>query len=168
MIEPIREEPEVKELDSNHKGVKTDEDIEAITHTVHALAGYANPQTMKIGRTLKHKSVTILIDIGSTNNFMDRKVAARLTHYIEGCDKFEVKIIDEWILTCDSKCSKIKLIIQGPEFLAMINTLKCRLIAYIIKKWRPYLLDQQVVMRYRQPMTEVLKEKLPEFDTAQP
>ena len=32
MIEPIEEEPEVEELDSDHKGVETDEDIEAITH----------------------------------------------------------------------------------------------------------------------------------------
>ena len=38
MIKPIGEEPKAKELDSDHEGVKTDEDIEAITYTVHALA----------------------------------------------------------------------------------------------------------------------------------
>ena len=94
MIEPIREELEAKELDSDHEGVKTNEDIEDIIYTVHALAGYTNSQTMKIGGNLKHQSATILIDIGSTNNFMDRKVAAQLAHHIEGCDIFEVKIID--------------------------------------------------------------------------
>ena len=54
MIEPIGEEPKPEELDSDYEGVETNEDIEAITHTVHALASYANPQTMKIRRTLKH------------------------------------------------------------------------------------------------------------------
>ena len=114
MIELIGKEPEAKELDSNHEGVKTDEDIEAITHTVYALAGYTNPHTMKIGGTLKHQPITILIDTGSTNNFMDRKVTAQLAHHIEGYDIFEVKIANGWILTCDSK---------GQEFLAMITTL---------------------------------------------
>ena len=47
MIEPIREEPKAEpkaeELDYDYEGVEPDEDIEAITHIVHALAGYANP-----------------------------------------------------------------------------------------------------------------------------
>ena len=123
MIEPIREEPEVKELHFDHKGMKTDEDIEAITHTVHALAGYANPQTIKIGGTLKHQPVTILIDTDSNNNFMDRKVTAQLAHHIEGCDIFEA---DGRILTYDSK---------GQEFHATITTLKDRPIVYTVKKW---------------------------------
>ena len=115
MIEPIEDEPEVEVSDFDHEEVETNDDVEAVTHTVHALAGYSNPQTMKIGGTLKHQSVTVLIDTGSTNNFMDRKVAARLAYHIECCDKFEVKVADGRILTCDSKCSKIKLILQGQE-----------------------------------------------------
>ena len=63
-------------MDFDHKGVETDKDIKAITHTVPALAGYSDPQTMKIGGTLKHQHVTILIYMGSTNNFMDREVTS--------------------------------------------------------------------------------------------
>ena len=37
MIEPIGDEPKAEELDFDYEGVETDEDIEAITHTVHAL-----------------------------------------------------------------------------------------------------------------------------------
>ena len=140
MIELIGEEPKAEELDSDYEGMETDEDIEAITHTVHALAGYTNPQTMKIRGTLKHKPVTMLIDTCSTNNFMDRKVVARLAYHIEGCDRFKVKITHGRILTSDSK---------GQEFFAMITTLKDRSIAYTVKKWRPYVLDQRVVMRCR-------------------
>ena len=62
---------------------------------------------------MKHQPVTILIDICSTNNFMDSETVDRLAHHIEDYDRFEVKIIDGWIFTCDSKGSKIKLIIPG-------------------------------------------------------
>ena len=96
---------------------------------------------------------------------MDSETIDRLVYHIEDYDRFEVKIVDGWIFTCDSNGSKIKLIIQGQQFLTMITTLKDRPVAYIIKRWRPYLLDQRVVMRCRQSMT---KEKLPEIDAAQP
>ena len=82
MIEPIKDEPEVEVSDFDHEEVETNDDVEAITHTVHALAGYSNPQTMKIGGTLKHQSVTVLIDTGSTNNFIDKKVTTRLVYHI--------------------------------------------------------------------------------------
>ncbi|RZS17013.1 hypothetical protein BHM03_00049106 [Ensete ventricosum] len=38
---------------------------------VHELADYANLQTMKIGGFLKQQPITVLIDTGSTNNFMN-------------------------------------------------------------------------------------------------
>ena len=51
---------------------------------------------------------------------------------------------------------------------AMTTTPESRPIAYTIKKWKPCLLDQRVVMRRRYPVTKVLKEKLPEFNVARP
>lgn len=96
---------------------------------------------MKVGRTPEHQPIIVLIDTQSTNNFMDSEIVDRMAHHIKGYDRFEVKIVDGWILTYDSKCSKIKLIIQGQEFLVMLTTLKDRYITYTIKKWRPYLIN---------------------------
>ena len=48
---------------------------------------------------------------------MDNKVVDKLVYHIEGCDKFKVKVTQGRILTYDSKCSKVKLIIQGQELL---------------------------------------------------
>ncbi|RWW19047.1 hypothetical protein GW17_00016931 [Ensete ventricosum] len=57
-----------------------EEDIEEkpqlVVSTINALFGYANPQTMKIDGFLKHQPITILVDIGSTHNFMDSMVAS--------------------------------------------------------------------------------------------
>ncbi|RRT84314.1 hypothetical protein B296_00012720 [Ensete ventricosum] len=47
---------------------------------------------MKIEGFLKHQLVTILIDIGSTNNFVDNKVAARLTLQIKDCSRSKERI----------------------------------------------------------------------------
>ena len=149
MIEPIGEEPKAKNVDSDHEGINSNEDVGPTIYTMHALADYSNPQTMEVGETLEHQPVIVLIDTGSTNNFMDSETIDRLAHHIEDYDRFEVKIVDGRIFTCDSKGSKIKLIIQGQKFHATIATLKDRLVAYTIKKWRSYLLDQRVVMRYR-------------------
>ncbi|URE31790.1 hypothetical protein MUK42_34117 [Musa troglodytarum] len=48
---------------------------------------------------------------------MDSKVVDQSAYHIEDCNKFDVKVADGRILTCDSECSKIKLIIQGQELL---------------------------------------------------
>ncbi|CAL9085687.1 unnamed protein product, partial [Musa textilis] len=117
VIELIREGLEADKVDFDNEGMNFDKDVEPITHTVHALADYSNSQTMKAEGILEHQPITVLIDTGSTNNFMDSKIADRLVYHIKDCDKFEVKIADRRPLICDSKCSKIKLFIQGQKLL---------------------------------------------------
>ncbi|RZS20691.1 hypothetical protein BHM03_00053234 [Ensete ventricosum] len=91
VIEPINgSEPKNVDLVSEEEDVK--EELQPTVSTVHALAGYANPQTIKIDEFRKHQPITVLIDTGSTNNFMDNKVATRLTLRIEDCSRFDVKI----------------------------------------------------------------------------
>ncbi|RRT45903.1 hypothetical protein B296_00049237 [Ensete ventricosum] len=118
MIEPI-EDPEPKPVE---------EEAEPVISTVHALAGYANTQTMKIEGFLNHQPVTILIDTESTNNFMDNKVATRLTYRVEDCDKFDVKVADGRTLSCDHKCPWVKLIMQPRDnrglFLVIVGRLR--------------------------------------------
>ena len=48
-----------------------------ITPTIscHALAGISTPQTLKIEGYIKKKKVTVLIDSGSTHNFIHCKLA---------------------------------------------------------------------------------------------
>ncbi|RRT57315.1 hypothetical protein B296_00034927 [Ensete ventricosum] len=74
---------------------------------VNALAGYTNSQTMKIGGFLKQQPVTILIDTGSTNNFMNSKVVAQMMLQIKDCSWFNIKVADGRILKCDRKCSRV-------------------------------------------------------------
>ncbi|RRT55388.1 hypothetical protein B296_00048492 [Ensete ventricosum] len=70
---------------------------------------------MKIRGFLKQQPITILVNTGSTNNFMDIKVDARMTLQIEDCIKFDVKVADGRFLKCDKKCQQVRLVLQGEE-----------------------------------------------------
>ena len=83
-------EEEVQE----HVEKVTDEEQQPVDITMHALTGYANLQTMKVGGLLKQQPITVLIDIGSTNNFMNSKVTIRMALPIENCSMFDVKVAD--------------------------------------------------------------------------
>ena len=45
--------------------------------SVHAIAGATSHQTMRIRGNIKKKAIVILIDYGSTHNFLDVTVAKR-------------------------------------------------------------------------------------------
>ncbi|RWW44591.1 hypothetical protein BHE74_00049634 [Ensete ventricosum] len=60
-----------------------EKESQPVDYAVHALAGYVNSQIMKVGGLLKQQPITVLIDTGSTNNFLNSKVVARLALQIE-------------------------------------------------------------------------------------
>ncbi|RRT56389.1 hypothetical protein B296_00034629 [Ensete ventricosum] len=98
MIEPIEES---KEEDPKPK--EDTKDLQPVVSMVHAFAGYTNPQTMKIEGFLEQQLVIILIDTGSTKNFMNSKVAARLMLQKEDCSGFNVKVANDRILKYNYK-----------------------------------------------------------------
>ena len=57
---------------------------EEITPTIscHALAGISTPQTLKIEGYIKNKKETMLIDFGSTHNFIHCKLAKVLNFFV--------------------------------------------------------------------------------------
>ncbi|RZS07130.1 hypothetical protein BHM03_00037910 [Ensete ventricosum] len=57
-----------------------EEESQLTDYAVHALAGYSNPQMTKVGGLLKQQPITVLIDTGSTNNFLQDQEVVRLLH----------------------------------------------------------------------------------------
>ncbi|RWW39879.1 hypothetical protein BHE74_00054748 [Ensete ventricosum] len=75
---------------------------------------------MKIEGFLKQQPITVLVDTGSTNNFMNNKVAAWITLQIKDCSKFDIKVADGHVLKCDRKYKttldrRIMMLPQGPR-----------------------------------------------------
>ncbi|RWV83977.1 hypothetical protein GW17_00054353 [Ensete ventricosum] len=71
-----------------------EEESQPADYAVHALADYSNPQMMKVGGLLKQQPITVLIDKGSDNNFLNSKVAARLVLQIKDpCTRSKLQLI---------------------------------------------------------------------------
>ncbi|RWV96603.1 hypothetical protein GW17_00040669 [Ensete ventricosum] len=85
VIEPAEDEDnETSEEALEPKEEAIEEESQPADYAVHVLAGYSNSQMMKVGGLLKQQPITVLIDTGITNNFLNSKVVARLTLQIKG------------------------------------------------------------------------------------
>ncbi|RZR85092.1 hypothetical protein BHM03_00012022 [Ensete ventricosum] len=119
IIEPVEEEDnKTSEEALEPKEEAMEEESQLANYAVHALAGYSNPQKMKVEGLLKQQFITVLIDTGSTNNFLNSKVATHLALQIEGCNKFDVKVADGRIFNYDQRCPWVKLLLQDQEVVA--------------------------------------------------
>ena len=58
---------------------------------------------------LKKKKVTILIDLGSTHNFINKKLATLLNSFNNLNPKFQILITYGGTFSCSRKCHSIKL-----------------------------------------------------------
>ncbi|RWW68711.1 hypothetical protein BHE74_00023750 [Ensete ventricosum] len=119
VIEPVEDEDnETSEKAIKPKEEAMEEESPPANYAVHALAGYSNLQMMKVGGLLKQQPITVLIDTGSTNNFLTSTITARLVLQIKGCNKFDVKVDDGQIFNCDQRCPRVKLLLQDQEVVA--------------------------------------------------
>ena len=84
---------------------------EEITPTIscHALAGINTPQTLKIEGYIKKKKVTMLIDYGSTHNFIHGKLAKVRNFFVYPPLEFQVMIADGGIINCSWKYHNINI-----------------------------------------------------------
>nr|TKS09032.1 hypothetical protein D5086_0000097190 [Populus alba] len=91
-------------------------DSDAIPHpkiSLYAIAGAANPQTMCITCYYHNKSLYILLDFGSTHNFLDPSVASRLNLPISCKTSFDVMVANGDRLYGEGQCQNIFIDIQG-------------------------------------------------------
>jgi hypothetical protein len=79
------------------------------TISCNALARISTPQTLQIEGYIKKKNVIVLIDSGSTHNFIHYKLAEALNCFVYPTPKFQVMIAYGGTITCSGKCNKINL-----------------------------------------------------------
>eukprot|EP00253_Pinus_taeda_P002660 PITA_02660 len=75
----------------------------------NALTGITTPQTIKIEGQIKKKKVIVLIDSGSTHNFIHCKVAKELNCFLYPAPECQVMIANGGTINCSGKCHNIKL-----------------------------------------------------------
>ncbi|XP_043724096.1 uncharacterized protein LOC122671070 [Telopea speciosissima] len=84
--------------------------------SLHAFAGQVSPKTIRLKGNFHEHQVQILIDSGSTHNFIQEKVALRLGLLIYPCKKFRVYVGNGEFLLCTQRCKSVPLLLQGHFF----------------------------------------------------
>jgi hypothetical protein len=76
---------------------------------VHALVGVSTPQTLKIIGYIKKQKIIVLVDSGSTHNFIDKILAKHLNCFVYLVENFQVLVANGGSIDCGGKCHNIKL-----------------------------------------------------------
>lgn len=90
--------------------------------SVHAITNIYNYmtilKTMSISRPVKGKAIKILIDTGSTPNFIDLETAKRSGCYLTQTQPFSVSVADGNKMHSGSMCKGFEWKMQGVQFLS--------------------------------------------------
>ncbi|VFR03441.1 unnamed protein product [Cuscuta campestris] len=84
--------------------------------SIHTMSGVPNPRSIRLVGSIKGSSVQVLIDGGSTHNFIHPTHAERLCLILHLVTSFRVYVGNGDSLRCSYYCPKSPLILQGHEF----------------------------------------------------
>jgi hypothetical protein len=79
------------------------------TISCNALVVIITPQTLKIEGYIKNKKAIVLIDSGSTHNFIHYKLAKALNFFVYPALEFQVMIAYGGTINFSGKCNNINL-----------------------------------------------------------
>jgi hypothetical protein len=77
--------------------------------SLNALIGFSTPQTLKLIGYIKHRKVNILVDSGSTHNFIHRRIAQETNFYIRAVNNFQIMIVNGESMKCGGRCENVRL-----------------------------------------------------------
>jgi hypothetical protein len=90
------------------------EDQEAIPEiSFHAIGGTTHPQTLRVMGRLRSKEVMVLIDGGSTHNFIDQSIVKTYELPVVPNRKFQVTVANGEKIDCTGLCPSLTIMIQG-------------------------------------------------------
>jgi hypothetical protein len=77
--------------------------------SLNALTGFSTPQTLKLISYIKHRKVIILVDSGSTHNFIYHRIAQETNCYIRAANNFQIMIVNGGSMKCGGCCENVCL-----------------------------------------------------------
>lgn len=91
--------------------------------SLHAMVGKPNPRAMRVVGRLKKKWVVILVDNGSTYNFVDTIMTSKCGLRVLQSQSIPIKVANGDVLTSQGKCTSVAMQIQGTSFTTYFFTL---------------------------------------------
>lgn len=83
---------------------------------LHSLTRSINTKTMRVLGKIGGQQEVILIDLGSTHNFLDRSIVKRAQLKAKKEDDIRVILANMVLLTIEGKSEELKIQIQGNTF----------------------------------------------------
>ena len=77
--------------------------------SLNALTGFSMPQTLKLIGYIKHRNVIILVESGSTHNFIHCRIAQETHCYIHVVNNFQIMIFHGGSIKCGGHCENVCL-----------------------------------------------------------
>ena len=97
--------------------------VEEVGITLYALSGTPTSGTMTAMGRIMHKSWVILIDSGSTHNFVDTLLFSQLHIPMDTSQVLEVKVANGEVLRTQGLCEAVSLCLQGHQFMVQLHVL---------------------------------------------
>nr|GEX00393.1 hypothetical protein [Tanacetum cinerariifolium] len=95
---------EVEDEDKVYEENKEDEDEKLPQILIHALTGLLSYSTMRIRGAMGNRQLHILVDSGSTHNFINVKLARKLQCSVKDIPSLNVSVAGEKQLQCNKMC----------------------------------------------------------------
>jgi hypothetical protein len=77
--------------------------------SLNVLTSFSAPQTLKIIGYIKHRKVIILVDSGSTHNFIHRRITQETNCYIRAINNFQIMIANGGSMKFGGHCENLRL-----------------------------------------------------------
>jgi hypothetical protein len=81
--------------------------------SLHAISGTPTPHTMRVVGFIRGQMVVILIDSGSTHNFLDPSIVKKTQLSILSHTRITVKVANGDTIQSEGQCSDVSLKVQG-------------------------------------------------------
>lgn len=91
--------------------------------SLHALTGSKGDVTLKIQGVLKDKKISILVDSGSTHNFVSQNLVKQLQLRTDPCSTFQVIVANGEHIPCSNFIESVQWTMAGEDFKASANVI---------------------------------------------
>jgi hypothetical protein len=123
LMEEVEDE-EAKLIEIEEEEVEAELEDEKAEITLCALLGSTSPSTMRVIAILNVQKTVVLLDTGSTHNFMDGTLAKTLKLPIDVESNFGVRVANGQVIRTLGECKEVKFKMQGLHLKLTFNLLE--------------------------------------------
>lgn len=84
--------------------------------SLYAIARAVNPKTMRLMGWIGKKEEVILVDMGSTHNFLDPAVITKARLFVQPTRSITVKVANGDSMLCEGRSNQVAFRVQGYDF----------------------------------------------------